>query len=720
MEDLSASFVNEANELLESLEEALLKLENQPDDQEQINTAFRVMHSLKGTGAMFGFEELSAFTHEMESLYDLIRSGKRKIDKPIIDFTFRSIDLIRLLLEKPDASDTQALKQALLAELKDRFSEDSNGAAPAPPAPKPVHRKTKKTPKAATWHIRFEPHAAILQNGTRPLYLIDELSESGQLRAFLHTEKIPPFEHLLPENAYVWWDLLLVSDKEENFIRDVFIFVEDESHIAIKKIADTDLLSLPGAEKEMKNLLFGEGITTEKINTLIQKLSPSKAGAEQKPKLKQEKTTAEKPLSSPPSQIETAKNSEKKEPFSAAKKADTPTPAPEKESGPMLHESVRVPSSKLDELLDIISEVVTTQARLLHYSKSHEDPELEEITDSYEKLSRQLRDNALNMRLIPIYTILIRFKRLVRDLSDQLHKEVLLKTSGTETELDKSMIEKLYDPLMHIIRNSIDHGIESPDERIRCGKPPQGVVHIDTSYVGANVQIKITDDGRGMDDEQLRVSALQKGLITTDAELSHKDLLQLIFQPGFTTSQKVSKVSGRGVGMDVVKKNVEALRGSIEIETEKGKGTTVKLLLPLTLSIIDGLLVLVGNNRYIIPVNNVKRVYPTSVQELQHTFNKVIVKESKHIPFINLVQAFGEDNSQRNEKEMYLVVIDYGEKEMGFVIHSIIGKYQAVIKPLSHIAQQQEIFSGASILGDGEIALVIDVHKMILKHVNSL
>ncbi len=722
MDELSASFVNEAYELLENLEEALLKLESHPADEEQINTVFRVMHSLKGTGAMFGFDELSTFTHEMESLYDMVRSGKYKVDKDLIDFTFRSIDVIRLLLEKPDSPETQQQKKAFLGELIHRFSDPGTPHKQQQSKP-PHHQKIKKSKEkpSATWHIRFIPHTQILQNGTRPLYLLDELSETGKLKSFLHTDKIPPFPHLPVENVYVWWDLLLATDKSENFIKDVFIFVEDESQIEIKKVADGDLLSYPDAVEEMDKLAFHESITDEKLKTWAEKLSLKKQEKEQTPSEPVPEHTSQKPAKEPvPAPEKSNDQQETENPIEADQhpsdqhKKEEKTGA--KEEASVLHETVRVSSAKLDELLDIISEVVTTQARLLHYSQNHEDPELESITEAYEKLARQLRENALDMRLIPIYTILIRFKRLVRDLSSRLNKEIILKTTGTETELDKSMIEKLYDPLMHILRNSIDHGIEPPDERIKAGKDPKGLIHINTSYSGAHVIIKISDDGRGMDEKQLRETALQKGLISPDAEYSKKEILQLIFLPGFTTSEKVSRVSGRGVGMDVVKKNIEELRGSIEVDTEKGKGTTIILSLPLTLSIIDGLLVYVGKNRYIIPVSHVKHIYPVTREELKNTINQVIGKDNKQIPFIDLVKEF--DEKDTNEKEMYLVVVNYGKMETALVINSIVGKYQAVIKPLSRIAQKQEIFSGASILGDGNIALVMDINKLIYKFLN--
>ncbi len=698
MDDLSKNFVNEANELLESLEEALLKLEDHPDDKEEINTAFRVMHSLKGTGAMFGFDELSAFTHEMESLYDLVRSGKRKPDKKLIDFTFKSIDLIRKLLDKPGDAETLSMKHAFLEELKSIFpSEETNiSSKEEDAASKKPKSKPKKKKYPTTWYIHFEPHRDILKNGTRPLYLLDELAEAGRIKTFLHTENLPEFKHLFVENVYVSWDLLIATDKEKSFLKDVFIFVEDDSRIKIEKLSENDLLSHPDFEKQVKTLELTKSITPEKLQQLTAALS-----FPEKEKTLQPEKVAEKEYT--------------EEPESDLKPGDKPGKDDVQQK--ILRETVRVPSVKLDELLDIISELVTTQARLLHYSYNHEDPELEDIAEAYEKLSRQLRENALGIRLIPIYTILIRFKRLVRDLSYQMDKEITLKTTGTETELDKSIIEKLYDPLMHILRNSIDHGIETAEERIKAGKPVHGLIHIETSYIGANVQIKISDDGRGMDEEVLKKAAVEKGFIKPGAEISRKELLQLIFQPGFTTAKKVSNVSGRGVGMNVVKKNIEDLHGSIELETEKDRGTTVKILLPLTLSIIDGLLIYVGNGRYIIPMNNIKQVYPVTRKELQGTFNNVITKEKHQIPFVDLVKEFGEKHV--NQHELYMIVVDYGKKEVGFIINDVVGKYQAVIKPLSRIAQKQEIFSGASVLGDGDVALVIDSNKMIHKFINN-
>ncbi len=706
MDDLAASFVNEADELLESLEEALLKLENHPDDQEQINTAFRVMHSLKGTGAMFGFDELSVFTHEMESLYDMLRSGKRKVNKKIIDFTFNSIDLIRRLLDRPDDAETQSMKNELLHVIKSTFLSEQTDDTLKQESSEKSTLKEKKKPTLATWYIHFEPHRDILKNGTRPLYLLDELAECGQLRTFLHTENLTDFRRLNVENVYVFWDLLLVTNKDKNFIKDVFIFVEDDSRIKIEKVSEHDLLSHPAFEEQVNKLKLSESITPEKLQLLKAALSfPDKEPAEGwQHEKKSEKGPAE--LISPEIKPKTKREKQK---------ISNP-PGKQYHHTTILHETVRVASPKLDELLNIISEVVTTQARLAHYSHCQEDPELENITEAYEKLSRQLRENALGMRLIPIYTILIRFKRLVRDLSEQMNKEIVLETTGTETELDKSMIEKLYDPLLHILRNSIDHGIEPVEDRVKAGKTPHGIIRIETSYRGAFVQIEISDDGRGMDVQELNQVALMKGFVKPGVEISHSELLQLIFQPGFTTSKKVSKVSGRGVGMDVVRRNVEDLHGNIELETEKGKGTTVRILLPQTLSIIDGLLVYVGKNRYIIPMGNVQQIYPVTREELQKSFNNVIPKDSHQIQFVDLVKEFGEEDI--NRKELYLIVVDYGKKEIGLVFNAVVGKYQAVIKPLSRIVQKQEIFSGASVLGDGEVALVIDTGKMIDKFIN--
>ncbi len=703
MNDFANKFIEEANDLLEKLEDALLTLENNPEDEKQINEVFRVMHSLKGTGAMFGFDKLSSFTHEMESAYDLVRSKKLYAGKELIDLTFNSIDLIKRLLYEPQSQEVLSLKDKYIEKLRNIVS----GTPEAPETVngtnrKPVTKHTKKQKPVNTFFVHFQPDPGILKNGTHPLYLIDEFFEAGQCKVFLRTNQIPELENIVPDNTYVFWDIFIATTKDENFIRDIFIFVEDESLLEIKKIADFNIFENPAFENICNQLDCDSDINDEKIEKLLRKLAES---GSVEPQEKNNKT----------GDVAHGKDEKERQPEKKEDKISF-----DKEMTQIKKEgltTIRVSSEKLDQMLNLISELVTVQARLEHFSRKLNNPTLINITEDYQKLSRQLRENALDMRLIPIYNMITRFKRLVRDLSKELNKEVNLLTHGTQTELDKSIIEKLYDPIMHIIRNSMDHGIESREERIKAGKDPVGTITISTFYSGTNVVIKISDDGAGIPVDKIKEKALAKGLINEQRELTEKEIINFIFQPGFSTSNQISDISGRGVGMDVVKKNIGDLRGEIEVTSKKGKGTTTTIILPLTLSIIDGLLVYIGKSRYIIPLDNIKQIFRVTRKEVDESFNNIIVRENRQIPFVDLIKEF--DEKEEENAETYLVILYFEEREMGFIINAISGKYQAVIKPLNRFVQRNEIFSGATVLGDGNIALVMDTLKIINRYINA-
>ncbi len=705
MDNLSHKFIEEATELLEKLENALFVLEDQPENAEQIDEVFRVMHTLKGSGAMFGFEQLSTFTHELESIYDKVRNGKLPVTKALLDKTFHSIDLIRSLLSLD--VDTSVWQQAktFIENLQVEFlHKDIEGVTNKLIAEtKPIQSKATSKAIAATWFIHFEPNKQILKQGSRPLFLLDELFEAGECKAFLHTDHLPELEKLDPENAYFYWDILLSTTMDENHLRDIFVFVEDDSNLSFQKIDNRDWLSHPRFEEQVRLLDFYSFIDETQLDKMKSALFDTQQDYVEPREIKNipENEEIDSTLSNEilPEKAEVVTSLKRK--------------SEQKQKGAS---TIRIASEKLDILLNLISEMVTIQARLEHYEAEKHDPALEAIVESYQKLSYQLRENALEMRLVPFYTILTRFKRLVRNLSEELQKEVKFVTKGTETELDKSMIEKLYDPVMHILRNSIDHGIENPEERIKSGKPKQGLVQIDTYNSGASVVIEVTDDGRGIDLARVREKAIQKGWINANDQVSETELMDFIFRPGFSTAQKLSDVSGRGVGMDVVKKNIADLRGEVELISKTGEGTTVRIVLPLTLSIIDGLLVFIGKTRYIIPLDNIKHVYEMKEGELKEGFKPVLVKGNRQIPYINLIDEFKEDSS--NGQRQHVVVLHYNEKEMGVIINDIVGNYQAVIKPMGKFIQQKEFFSGASILGDGEVALVMDTNRIINQFIN--
>lgn len=688
MEELRARFLEEAREIIVKLEEALLELESNPNDKERIDEVFRAMHTLKGTGGMFGFDALSEHTHDLESIYDKVRSGKLPLTKELIDITFRSLDLIGKLLDKPD--DTKILEQ------KDEFARDIQKRFLSQPVSntmadkKPVTQENKKddTPKY-TYHIYFHPGEGVLKDGTHPLYLIDELLDLGNGISFVHVDKLPELDRLVPDLAYFYWDFLLATSESETTLKEVFIFVEDNSVVEISKIADEDLLAHKSFETAVEKLNLFKSFSREKLPELIQLLK-SPMGEEVQEQEKQEQTEKQK-----------------------TERTETKPTATNTE----MH-SVRVASAKLDNMMDLVSELVTAQARLVHLSKQYGGAELQKLTEDFEKLFRQLRTNALEMRLIPIYTLFTRFKRMIRDVSFDLKKQVNFQTKGTETELDKSVIELLYDPLMHIIRNSLDHGIELPDERIKAGKNPVGTIEIASYYSGSYVVIEVRDDGKGIDPVEIQKKAIEKNLISSTDLLSDEEIMNLVFHPGFSTSDKVSQLSGRGVGMDVVRKNITELRGYVDISSEKNKGTVVRIQLPLTLSIIDGLLVSIGEIQYLVPLENISHIYPFEQSELDKAkFSGALVKEGRQIQYVHLIREFGIEDF--NFKRAFLVVFRFENKEIGFVVNEIEGKHQAVIKPLNQFVRGKELFSGATVLGNGKVALVIDPYRMMQHYTNT-
>ncbi len=695
MEELKQKFFEEATDLLVNLETGLLNLDKERENSEYINQVFRVMHSLKGSGGMFGFDVLSSFAHELESIYDLVREGKIKVTRALIDATFDSIDIIRDLLKEEEDIDPKAIeaKDKMLKYLA-QLAEGNAGQT------EEMESKTRETAgqevtkggqesSTPSWLIHFEPNRNVMKDGSNPLYMVDELSELGELKVFLNAEKIPDFEELTPDESYVLWDMVLVTKYSEDEINDVFLFVEDESNIVVEKIADFDVLAMEEVVDLLQGFIEKNSFKVNEIKKLINEVIPGleTTDDDKKAVVKEEEGGIDYP------EIKKSKAVERKV------------------DAPMLT-TIRVSSAKLDRLMDLVSEVITTQARLEHFNETNTDPELELITEAYQKLSRQLRENVLDMRLIPVNNLLHPFRKLIRDLSNEYNKEIDFITKGTDTELDKSIIEKLTDPIMHIIRNSFDHGIEPKEERIKKGKPVKGEIRFEAYYSGASIIINISDDGAGLDIERIRDKAVAKGLISKNSQLSERELSHLIFHPGFTTNDQVTDISGRGVGMDVVKKNIEELRGEIDLISKPGKGTTIRISVPLTLSIIDGLLVYVNSVRYIVQIDNIKRIYEISAEEVANSYGHVVAKEGHQIPFIDLTEHFSWDNSEKMDPS-YMLVVVHEEKEVGILINKIVGKYQAVIKPLGKYLREMDIFSGASILGDGNIALVMDINKII-------
>lgn len=671
MDNFKKKFIEEATDLIEGLEKALLLLEQTPDDPGLIQQVFRVMHTLKGNSSMFGFDMIDRYTHDLETVYDLIRSKKLKLNREVLDITFASVDHLKLLLDENNYNDPDFI--TLHNTLISRVSKIINADSVAEPAEESIKQDiaTNLTKEEFTYYIRFEPASDIFKNGTNPLYLIDEINTLGKVKVFAHLNRIPLLNEFNPNQCYTYWEIFLVSSSDITAISDVFIFVEEDSKIEIQRIVEEDLL--------VDEYFIDEITRIAKIQKDIGFATAKRVAEEAKKRYLQGKAAT----------IKRDRVGLKDASIS----------------------SIRVSSEKLDVLMNLVSELVTTQARLSLFTEQNNIPGLNGITENVQKLSRQLRDTAFSIVLIPIENMLTRFQRLVRDLSNELKKDVVFVTEGAETELDKTIIESLSDPLMHIIRNSLDHGIEDTQERIKKGKPKQGTISLKAFYSGANVHILISDDGAGIDPDKIRDKAISKGLVSPDKKLTKKEILDFVFLPGFSTAKKVTDVSGRGVGMDVVKRKIADIRGEVELESELGVGTTITIILPLTLSIIDGLLVKVEDTHYIIPLSAVDKIYAIERKKIDETFNNILVLEGKQVSFFDMRKEFGLAESKQEIDQV--IVVNYEDNRVGLIIDSVVGEYQAVLKPLGKHYKRQEIISGATILGDGSIALVLDTNKII-------
>lgn len=674
MDNFKKKFVEEAVDLIDGLEKTLLELEENPEDEAIVQKVFRVMHTLKGNSGMFGFEMIDSFTHEMETVYDMIRNHKLSVSREILDLTLASVDHLKILLDEDNYNDpdVQANHKMLLSKVAQIIQADNDTVDVPSPVLTANDNSNGDSDKGSSYYILFEPNGNIFSNGTNPLYLLDELHTLGEAKVYAHLNRVPPLKDIDESLCYTYWEAILYTESSVNDINDVFIFVEDESNIEIQKIMDGNVLANEQFVSELDNLSsIQKDIGFNSVQRIAVNISKSST---------------------------TQQNVQVKGKDRVVAKDATIS-------------SIRVAADKLDMLMNLVSELVTTQARLSLFAEESAVPGLVPIAENVQKLSRQLRDIAFSIVLIPIENMLTRFQRLVRDLSSELGKDVVFATEGAETELDKTIIESLADPLMHILRNSLDHGIEDAAQREKAGKPKQGKITLKAFYSGANVMIQISDDGAGIDPEMITHKAIAKGIISADRKLSKREVLELVFLPGFSTATKVTDVSGRGVGMDVVKRKIADIRGEVEIDSEKGVATTITIKLPLTLSIIDGLLVKVEDTHFIIPLSVVDKIYAVEHEKIAKTFNNVVVLDGKQIPFFYIRREF--EHTESTEKFEQVIVVNFEEKSVGLVVDTVIGEYQAVLKPLGKHYKNQDMISGATILGDGTVALVMDTNKII-------
>jgi two-component system chemotaxis sensor kinase CheA len=635
------SFREEAREILVDLESALLELNENRADQELIGRIFRGLHTIKGSGAMFGFDDLAAFTHNLETAFDEVRNGRLQVTPELIDLTLSALDQIRAMVEEGaggPSADAASCTQ-ILAKVR-----QIAGVSPGQPA---KNTATAQPPVAAgggqvrDWHIRFAPGPDMLRDGTNPLLLLDELRQLGGLSVRASMAAVPPLGELDPERCYVAWDMVLTTAADADAIRDVFIFVEDGCELTIEPT--------PLCEAEVTARALDE-----------QRAQPGGRRSYDKP--------------------------------------DNVS-------------SLRVPAAKLDQFVDLVGELVTVQARLSEIAARRDDPEFAEVSEEIERLTSALRENSMNIRMLPIRATFEKFRRLVHDLARDLGKDVELTMEGADTELDKTVIDQLGDPLMHLIRNSMDHGISSPEVRAAHGKRSTATIHLSARHSGASVLIGVSDDGNGIDSEAVRSRAIEKGLVAADAQLTEAETFALIFQPGFSTAKQVTDVSGRGVGMDVVRQRVDSLRGTIDIVSKPGLGTSVTLRLPLTLAIIDGLLVSVGDACFVLPLANTLECIELTREDTQRANGKHVANvRDELIPYIRLREHFNIRTEPPAIEQ--IMVVETEEGRFGFVVDQVLGNCQTVIKNLGRFYRHVQVVSGATILGNGTVALILDPQRL--------
>ncbi|UIJ98103.1 chemotaxis protein CheA [Rhizobium leguminosarum] len=661
--DPVAVFRTEAAECLEAIEAGLLDLTHQLDNKDLVDAVFRGLHTLKGSGAMFGFEALAAFTHHCETAFDRVRKGEVAATSELVAAVLAAQDHMRALVDQPDA-DHGDTGNKLLAQLQAAVGGKQAAAAAAPAAvPPPAAVLDAPAKMKNSWRIRFSLPANSMANGTNPLGLLDELRDLGECSVRANTSAIPALDDLVPTELHISWDVTLTSEQDRSAIDDVFIFVLDDMELSVEEISDTAAATAAPVEER------AAPVPVAATSTAVPEFRPVEAV---------------------PAKRE----------------------APAVVSRAKAAENVRVPAERLDELMDRVGELVIAQSRLSQLASASTDIALRSVSEEIERLSGELRDTMMVLRMVPVATLFSRFRRLVHDLARETGKVIELVTEGESTEVDKTVIERLADPLVHLVRNSIDHGLETPAERLASGKTEAGTVTLSARQAGGEVIISIKDDGRGINRERVRAKAESSGLIQPGQPLSDSELLQLIFAPGFSTAAAITNLSGRGVGMDVVKKTVEALRGAIDIVSMPGQGSEVSLRIPLTLAIIDGLLVRVGSGRYVIPLSAVEECLELSLEEdLRSRGRSFISLRDSLVPFLRLRDLFR--TGTKPDVHQKVVVISTGTERVGLVVDQIIGDHQTVIKSMSKLHNNVATFSGATILGDGSVALILDVGHLV-------
>lgn len=686
IDELVQVFLEESEDEIRELETGLIKLEEEQDDENIINRVFRAAHTIKGSAGLVGFDDVSNFTHNIENILDRIRNKELKITKKLISNLLSATDLLkRLIAASAEGEEIDKVEIENMSSTLKRFIGVENRSE---------SKSQSKATKNASGDekiifITMKFRSDILSTGQDPVMLIRELADNGEiLETHAYTESVPDFYSINPASCYTWWEIVLKTSRPLSDIQNVFLFVIDENEIVIEDISDhyKEGVDLSLAEKPIGEILVEKGIV--------------KPG-DVEDVLRDHKTTGE---------VLVEKGKAQKEVVEKMVLAQSQSRKIAKSS------TIRVDTDKLDKLVNLVGEMVISVARMSQLAGEIEDAgesrSMQGATASLERISRDIQEQIMRVRMVPVESTFNRFRRVVRDMSFELGKKIEIKMSGTETELDKNVIEQIGDPLKHMIRNSIDHGIEMPQERKRLGKPEEGTIWLKAFQREGNIFIEITDDGKGIDKQKVLEKAFDKGLAEQGKSYSDKEIFDMLFAPGLSTTEKVSEISGRGVGMDVVRKNIEDLHGSVEIISEEGKGSTFRIKLPLTLAIIDGMMVRVGSEVLTIPLSVIDKSVRPSEAEVKTVEGKgeLVDIRGDYIPLVRAYDLFNIPSEKTDPTTALVVVLQGAGSRFGVLVDDVLGQTQAVIKSIDKNFRKIDGTSGATILGNGRVSLILDVH----------
>ncbi|BCS52675.1 chemotaxis protein CheA [Geobacter sp. SVR] len=683
-----AAFIEEASEHIEIVENGLMQLEKAPDDAELLNSIFRSAHTIKGSSGTVGLPDISRFTHIMEEILESMRAGELRPAREMISTLLEALDMIKEMVAAVASEEQFPFERC--HDLMSRMNA-LRGLSPADVSVEQAPVAVVAGGSRNRFLIRFTPPQNLFQCGMDPVKFFDELQEMGEISELTcETEHVPRLSELNYEELYLRWTFRLTTDRGEQAIREVFEFIEDDSEISVTPLPESDQ-DIPLLGK----LLVDEGVVD--AEDVREALTQQKKLGEIL--VEQGKTSSAKVNGVLDKQ--------------AARQADSFKKA--------VSTSIRVDLKKLDHLVNLVGEMVIIHSMFhqVMYGQAGQEDELrgnnaeriDTIFSQLQRIGKDIQEGAMALRMLPVGEVFQRFTRLVRELSSSKGKDIELIISGEETELDKGVLEKIADPLVHLIRNSVDHGIEPPDERAAAGKPRQATVYLMAYQMGDAVYIDVKDDGRGLDKEKIIAKALEKGVIQTAVGLSDDDAHNLIMLPGFSTADRITDISGRGVGMDVVKKNIEALNGTVQIRTRKGVGTTISIRLPLTLAIIDGLTVGIGEEVYIIPITSVIESLRPDRKDVNSVSEQgtVVNVRGECIPLIRLHRLLDISCRKTDPREGIVVVTQHDNNKYGFLVDELLGEQQIVLKNLGSATPKVRDIAGGTIMGDGRVALVLDV-----------